>query len=40
MRITVNETGRREYYDEVLYVASNYKRFQKKVLLLKMLHLE
>ena len=29
MRITVNETGRREYYDEVLYVASNYKRFQK-----------
>jgi len=24
MRITVNETGRREYYDEVLYVASNY----------------
>ena len=29
MRITVNDIGRREYYDEVLYVASNYKRFQK-----------
>ena len=29
MKITVNEVGRREYYDEVLYVASNYKRFQK-----------
>ncbi len=29
MRITVSDTGRREYYDEVLYVASNYKKFQK-----------
>ena len=29
MRIEVNEVGRREYYDEVLYAASNYKKFQK-----------
>ncbi|MBQ7703358.1 MAG: hypothetical protein IJT40_03190 [Firmicutes bacterium] len=29
MKITVKDIGRREYYDEVLYAASNYKKFQK-----------
>lgn len=29
MRITINDVGRREFYEEVLYVASNYKKFQK-----------